>query len=205
MSESLLDRDALIYREMMAHTPLFTHRNPQTVAIWDGNDRGIIQETLKHQTVATLWQMGSSAYHDPRVKHFAGSINEFLTQTDRTALDILIVGHHTAAIDFLHCMNALHADGLFIQLCESSFDIATLKNIQQQLKTAGFCDILPLNFPQPHFTSGWRSAVMAIKEGTIKRPREKDIFNKPFTTSYYNLDMHRAAFALPEFMREELI
>ena len=34
---------------------------------------------------------------------------------------------------------------------------------------------------------------------------EKDIFNKSFSTRFYNLDVHKAAFALPEFMRIELV
>ena len=76
--------------------------------------------------------------------------------------------------------------------------------MQQSILSAGFFDVLPLHFPEPGFTSGWRAAMMAMKQGTIKRPREKDIFNKAFTTRYYNLDVHRAAFALPEFMRKEL-
>ncbi len=202
MSDSLFDRDTLIYREMMAHTPLFTHRNPQTVAIWDAEDRGTSAEILKHASIATLWQVEFSQHHNPKAKYFSESINEFLEKTDN--LDILIVGHHTTHLNFSHCIQALDAEGLLITLCESPFDVAALKNTQQQLRKAGFQDILPLTFPQPNFATGWRSAVMAVKEGTIKRPREKDIFNKTFTTGYYNFDMHKAAFALPEFMREEL-
>lgn len=202
MKNSLLDRDTLIYREMMTHTPLFAHRHPQHIMLWDEHDRGLTQEILKHSTVTALWQ--NQPCEDPRIKHFTNTMNEILKETDKNTLDILIIGS-TSAIDFNQCLHALHTDGILIQLCESSFDLAVLKNTQQQLKSAGFADILPLHFPQPHFTSGWRAAIMATKDGTIKRPREKDIFNKPFTTNYYNLDMHKAAFALPEFMREELI
>jgi len=58
-----------------------------------------------------------------------------------------------------------------------------------------------MNFAVP---SGSRTAIMAIKTGTFKRIREKDIYNKPFATKFYNFDMHKAALALPEFVREEL-
>lgn len=205
MVDSLLDQDALIYREMMTHIPLFSHRNPKTIAMLDDNKHGIAQEILKHPSVTTVWQIGSLSHHklsDPRM-HYSKNMNDFLLKAEKNSLDILIIGN-TTKINFKHCINALHTDGIFIQLCEAFFDLTTLKNIQQQLQTTGFSDVLPLNFPQSHFISGWRAAVIATKEGTIKCPREKDVFNKPFTTKYYNFDMHKAAFALPEFMREAL-
>ena len=45
---------------------------------------------------------------------------------------------------------------------------------------------------------------MATKRAAFKRVREKEIFNRPFTTRYYNYDVHKAALVLPEFMRSEL-
>jgi len=199
MADSLVDQNTLIYREMMAHIPLFAHRNPKTIAIWDDNDRGIAEESLKHPTLGTVWHNvpRHNRIINPRLHYFEKSMNDFLTQTEKNSLDILIIGSLTKT-NFNHCMNALHPDGILIQQCESFFDLIALKNIQQQLQSAGFSDILPINFPQSH------AAVMAIKEGTIKYPREKDIFNKSFTTTYYNFDVHKAAFALPEFMREAL-
>lgn len=202
MSEELLNRDALICREMLSHVPLFSHRNPKHVALWDKNDQKIGQEILKHPSIVTLWQAQSA--DNARSRHFSGTVNDLLTTTEAGTLDVIIIADHLTAVDLQRCFQTLNAEGLFIQLCESSFHIPALKKMQQQLQIAGFQDILPLNFFQPHFASGWRSAIMASKEGMIRRPREKDIFNKPFTTHYYNLDIHKAAFALPEFMREEL-
>jgi spermidine synthase len=205
MLDMLPDRDTLIYREMLTHIPLFAHRDPKTVAILDENNRGLLQEVLKHPTVTTVWQIGAlENASDARVKNVNGTLNDFLLKAEKNSLNILMIGS-TMQADFNHCINALHEDGILIQLCESSFDLATLKNTQNRLKAAEFSDILPLNFPQPHFASGWRAAIIATKSDILKRPREKDIFNKTFSTGYYNLDMHKAAFALPEFMREELI
>jgi spermidine synthase len=45
---------------------------------------------------------------------------------------------------------------------------------------------------------------MASKNGAIKHFREEDAANKPFPTTYYNTDIHRAALATPEFMRRVL-
>jgi len=203
MTQPLPDQDDLIYREMMTHIPLFTHRNPETVAIMDENNPGLAEEALKHKTVRTIWQRKTSAgerLNDSRIQVFNNDPDDFFSQIKKESLDILIIGDLWKK-NVADCLNALHADGFYIQLCESSHDLAALKNHQQILRSAGFSDVLPLNFPG---AAGWRTAMMAVKEGTIRHPREKDIFNKPFSTRYYNLDMHKAAFALPEFMRTEL-
>jgi spermidine synthase len=184
MPEPLLDRDATIFYEMMAHTPLFAHRKPQTIAILYDDTRGISQEVSKHIGVSRIM------YN--------------LAEAEPSALDILIIAKPESHTHFGDYFIRLHADGILIQLAESPFQLEKIKFTQQKLKATGFHDVLALQFPQPNFASGWRSAVMAIKQGTIKRPREKDIFNKEFSTHYYNLDVHKAAFALPEFMRLEL-
>ena len=207
MAESLPNRDKLIFREMMAHTPLFAHRNPQQIAIAGDEAQEIVQEVLKHVTIKTIHFIGNSntLNNDTKIKLFAGNLTDFVQQANPNSLDIMILGDQALQIDPSKLIPKFHPDGILIQLCDSPFELAGLKAIQNQFKSAGFEDVLILNFPQPRFVSGWRSAIMAIKEGNIKRPRERDIFNKTFSTRYYNLDMHRAAFALPEFMREELV
>ena len=47
----LSGRDEFIYHEMMAHVPLFTHKNPETVLIIGGGDGGTAREVLKHKSV----------------------------------------------------------------------------------------------------------------------------------------------------------
>ncbi len=204
MSKSLLEEDTIICDEMMAHTPLFTHRSPHNVAILNDRDQRIIQEVIKHPNVLCIWQiMAQSREHenkDSRIKYIDREQDFSLIEPN--TLDVLIIGgKHSMCHDYF---SRLNSNGIVIQLCESPFKLSELKTTQQQLKALGFQDILPLQFPEPSFVSGWRAAFMAIKQGTIKRPREKDIFNKSFTTQYYNLDVHKAAFALPEFMRVEL-
>ncbi|HEX2549258.1 MAG TPA: polyamine aminopropyltransferase, partial [Gammaproteobacteria bacterium] len=96
----------------------------------------------------------------------------------------------------------LQTNGILIQKSVSPFEIATLQHLIQDLKSVGFTECQILNFPQPSLDSGWRTAVMAMKQGVFKRLREKNIFNKTFKTHYYNFDVHQASLVLPEFMRE---
>ncbi len=45
---------------------------------------------------------------------------------------------------------------------------------------------------------------MAGKNLDLKTFREADARSKPFETVYYNADIHRAAWAMPEFFRRLL-
>ena len=69
------------------------------------------------------------------------------------------------------------------------------------MTTAGFDSLRTLCFPQPCYPTGWWSATLARKRGTLDAFRERDAEAKPFETQYYNLDTHRAALAQPEFLK----
>lgn len=43
---------------------------------------------------------------------------------------------------------------------------------------------------------------MARKDGDLSGFRERGAATKTFPTRYYNADVHRAALAMPEFMRQ---
>jgi spermidine synthase len=202
MSTYLFESDAIIHDEMLSHVPLFIHRKPEHVAILIDMNQGIITEVVKHACVSRVIlvqdQTNLAELKDARIQYPNQLPNE------KDSLDIIINGTSHFPNNIADYFLCLKMEGLFIQLCESPFDLEQLKTAQRKIQMAGFSDILPLQFSQPNFTSGWRAAILACKHGTIKRPREKDIFNKAFATRYYNLDMHRAAFAMPEFMRSEL-
>ena len=104
-----------------------------------------------------------------------------------------------------HFFNALDLGGTLIQQSGSFFHCEALKSAAGQINAAGFGELQVLNFPQPSFSSGWRSALMAPKENRFKRVREKDIYNRLFKTVYYNFDVHKASLVLPEFLRTEWI
>ena len=45
---------------------------------------------------------------------------------------------------------------------------------------------------------------MASRANTLDTIREDAVEQRPFSTQYYNLDIHRAAMALPEFVKQAL-
>lgn len=216
MNDSLRQFDQLISQEMLVHPALFTHPKATKIAIIGGKETIILKEALKHLSLEEAWlvtaePVATQHFHDKRAHFHLGNTSEWLKTVTPKTFDIIISIDHpdlhskdVAETHFHYYFNALHDNGIFIQQADSLFQLETIKSIYEALRHAGFCDMQVLNFPQPNFPSGSRIALMAIKQGFFQRIREKDIFNKPFTTHYYNYDVHKAALALPEFLREEL-
>lgn len=216
------ENDGFFFNEMMAHPALFTHHHPQKIAII-GNCFGTLQEVLKHPSVTEVLCILNNtelaevieeyfpdlyqAKLDQRVKLHIGDSIKWLHKNNAKAFDIIIQTEHSDGFLQEHYKNYFHAltrDGILIQPCQSSLlQFKSFKPIFQNISRAGFHDWQTLNFPQPSYPSGWRVGMMATKHTIFQRIREKDIFNKTFPTRYYNLDTHKAALALPEFMRAE--
>jgi spermidine synthase len=225
----LTERDNFIYHEMLAHPALFTHPHPGQVLIIGGGDCGTLHEVLKHPEVEQVTQVEI----DERVTRLAERYFPELCQSNgdpRAALkftdgiqwvaespdhryDLILVdstdpvGPATGLFSegfFRDCRRVLAPRGILAQQSESPlFHADLIKSMHDALRSAGFSDVLALTFPQCTYPSGWWSVTLA---GTVLGSfREKAVAVKPFATRYYNTAVHRAAMALPEFFREELL
>lgn len=221
----LSEQDGFFYHEMLTHPVLFTHPQPKNVAIV-GAHFGILQEVLKHpnvsqitcigpdqqleETVAKYFTHYKSDKKDQRVSYHYSKSNDWFTQLELAAasFDVIIQTHLDKEVlpdPYHRYFDLLKADGILVQPCESFlWQLQMMKLVMQNLQQAGFHNWQTLNFPQPSYPSGWRTVMMATKHPIFKRIREKDVFNRNFTTRYYNFDTHKAALALPEFIKEEL-
>jgi spermidine synthase len=208
MSETFSIEDNIIFQEMMSHPALFSHPHPKTVAIVGDESGGILREILKHPAITQTWHTTQHALKDSvddnRAIIHTGNLDEWIATMQPESLDILIIAQSTATQDFVKLQTLINPDGMMIQQSGSPFQLEQLKSLQTELTQTGFADIHFLSFPQPHYPSGWRTALIAKKHHHFRRIREKDIFNKTFSTRYYNYDVHKASLVLPEFMREEL-
>ena len=223
----LSSRDNFLYHEMMTHPVLYSHPNPKRVWIIGGGDCGSLQEVLKHPEVESAIQIEIDervtrlaeryfpelcrANDDPRAQlKFEDGI-KWVREAPANSVDVIIVdstdplgpgeGLFTESF-YRDCLKCLGEDGLLIQQSESPlFHPHILHPMRKAMKAAGFQEIKTLFFPQPVYPSGWWSGTVAAKTA-IGQPREADILNQPFATHYYNLDIHRAAFAAPNFFLE---
>ena len=217
-------RDNFLYHEMMTHPVLYSHPAPRRVWIIGGGDCGSLQEVLKHPEVESAIQIEidervtrlaeqyfpelCQANGDPRAQlKFEDGIRWVRDSAD-DSVDVIIVdstdplgpgeGLFTEAF-YRDCLRCLASDGLLIQQSESPlFHPHILHPMRKAMHAAGFAEVKTLFFPQPVYPSGWWSGTVAGKT-PLAPPREEDIIHQTFETRYYNLEIHKAAFAAPNF------
>lgn len=198
-----------IFHEMMSHPGLFTHPHPTKVAIIGDEDSNILQEVIKHEPVGEITFI--SPHHttitsaNPKIHIYSGDTADWIKNTAPHSFDVIIHAGQPSSELLKQFFTLLNASGMLVQQSTSPFEMAAIKSLANQLRLTGFNDQQILNFPQPSFSTGWRSIIMATKQTSFKRIREKAIFTKPFKTYYYNLDTHKASLVLPEFMRGEWV
>lgn len=197
--------DTLIYNEMMSHPILFAHPDPKKIVIIGDKNEGILREVLKHPAVTDVLYIHQekNTVSDSRI-HYMPFDKAAVLVLPPDAYDVIIHADSVVTNQIDTFYHALSETGMLVQQSHAPFEIASLKTLQQKLFAAKFSDAQAMHFPQVSSSPSWCCAVLAKKEHHFRRLREKDIFNKPFATHYYNLDVHKASLAIPEFMREEL-
>jgi spermidine synthase len=221
-------RDNFFYHEMMSHPALFTHPRAKRVVIIGGGDCGTLREVLKHDEVESAIQVEidervtrlaekyfpelCESNNDPRAQLLFIDGIKWMAECAAETLDVIIVdstdpigpaeGLFNEAF-YQSCLEALRPGGILVQQSESALvHLALLKSIRKAMKGAGFHALRTLTFPQPCYPSGWWSATLARKGVDLEDFRERGAEMKQFDTKYYNVDVHKAALAMPEFLRE---
>ena len=226
----LTSRDNFLYHEMMTHPALFTHARAKRVVIIGGGDCGTLREVLKHEEVEKATQVEidervtrlaeqyfpelCESNGDPRAELLFIDGIKYMAEAEPESIDLVIVdstdpvgpaeGLFNAAF-YASCHKALRHGGLLVQQSESPLaHLELIKSMRAAMRTAGFSAVKTLPFPQPCYPTGWWSCTMARKGGDLSGFRERGAISKGFPTRYYNAEIHKAALAQPEFMREAL-
>lgn len=223
------DRDNFLYHEMMTHPVLYTHPNPERVWVIGGGDCGSLKEVLLHPEVKQAIQIEidervtrlaeqyfpalCTANHDPRAELLFIDGIRWVKEAEPDSVDVIIVdstdpvgpaeGLFNVAF-YRDCLRCLGPDGILVQQSESPlFHAELIRTMHRTMRDAGFADTRSFFFPQCIYPSGWWSGTMAGKGG-LTGFREADAASRPFITDYYNVDIHRSAFAMPEYLRRRL-
>jgi spermidine synthase len=222
-------RDNFLYHEMMSHPVLFTHPDPKRVWIIGGGDCGTLREILKHQSVEQAVQIDidervtrlaeiyfpelCESNNDPRADlKFIDGI-KWVKDAEPNSVDIIIVDSTDPAgpaeglfskAFYRDCFNCLSEHGMVVQQSESPlYHMKLIGEMRDAMSSAGFEHLQTLFFPQAIYPSGWWSATIASK-ASLAKFRELDSANKNFDTTYYNVDIHKASLAQPEFFKKAL-
>ncbi len=215
-----------IYHEMIAHVPLFTHPQPQRVLVIGGGDGGAVREIVRHPAVETVEMVEIDGMVVEVSKKFLPEISSAMLENHpklkleigdgiahmkemENFYDVIIVdcsdpigpGVGLFSRDFFGDVHkALKPDGLFVQQTESPF-------YHRPLISRIYRDIVDF-FPVtrmylaaiPLYPGGLHSFTLGSKcydPATAALPAQL-----PFSTRYYNQEVHRSCLALPNFVKE---
>lgn len=222
----LTERDEFIYHEMLVHVPLFVHPNPEKILVIGGGDGGTVREIIKHRNInrVTMVEIDrdvieaskkflpslSSQLNNRHLKLIIGDGIKYV-KDKKGKFDIVIldssdpVGPAKGLFSkdfFRNVHSSLKADGIMVAQTETPFmDREIIRQTYKILKK--LFPLVKMYFaPIPTYPSGMWSFAFASKEydPLINFNIEK-VLNKKFLAKYYNEDVHRGAFMLPEFMK----
>jgi spermidine synthase len=228
----LTEKDEFVYHEMISHIAMYTHPHPKKVLIIGGGDGGTLREVTKHKSVecATLVEIdemvinASKQYFPKLAAGFSADNAKVLTEdgirfvhTTKERFDVIIIDS-TDPIgpaeglfhkDFYRsCMEILTDEGILVAQSESPFIpiyAQVISNVQRDL--GALFPITKLYLAAiPTYPSGlWSFSIASKKHDPENEFDIEQIDEANLELSYYNAEIHRACFALPNFVGKMLV
>jgi len=223
------EKDEFMYHEMLVHVPMFLHPNPRKVLVIGGGDGGSIREVMKHDCVekAILCEIDpmvieaarkylpttSCEFDNPKVEIINENGAEFV-KNFKNEFDVIIIdstdpfaGEGGALFTeefYKSCYDALTENGVLSAESEGFYDHGWTEMAYGRIKKVFPITRLYLGFV-PVYPSGlWGYTFGAKKIDPIKDFDEERVKNFKKKLRYYNHEVHKASFALPNFIKEML-
>jgi len=220
--------DEFVYHEMITHVPLLTHPDPRRILVIGGGDGGTVREAVKHPTVEKVEMVEIDGLVVDVCKAYLPEISEALicehpkldlkiddgikhVKEAENQYDVIIVdcsdpigpgeGLFTHAF-YRDVHRALKADGLFVQQTESPWLHQDLiRRLTKDVRSLfPICRMYTAHIPL--YPSGMHCFTMGSK---CHDPLKQELSRTyDFHTRYFNPDIFKSAFALPNFVREML-
>lgn len=218
------DADEFVYHEMVAHIPLFTHPNPKKVLVVGGGDGGVIREVLKHPSVekAILVEIDGKVieYSKKYLPNIAGELENARVEVQvddgfmhihnhKNEYDVIMVdstepvGPAAKLFEkgfYQGIYEALTQEGIFVAQSDNPwFHADLIKSVFADVK-----DIFPITRLYTANIPTYPSGLWTFTLGSKKHdPLQVETAQIPeIDTKYYTPELHRAAFALPKFVRD---
>uniref|UniRef100_A0A8C3JZ20 Spermidine synthase n=2 Tax=Scolopacidae TaxID=8917 RepID=A0A8C3JZ20_9CHAR len=226
------ERDEFSYQEMIANLPLCSHPDPRKVLIIGGGDGGVLREVVKHPTVESVVQCEidedviqvskkylpgmAVGYSSAKLTLHVGDGFEFMKQ-NQEAFDVIITdssdpmgpAESLFKESYYQLMKtALREDGILCCQGECQWlHLDLIKEMRQFCKSLfpvveyAYCTI-------PTYPSGQIGFMLCSKNPNtnfrepVQQLSQQQVEER--SLKYYNSDIHRAAFILPEFARKAL-
>ena len=219
------EKDEFFYHEMLVHPALLSHPRPRDVLIIGGGDGGTLREVLRHRVrSAVLVEIDgrvieacrryfpglAASFEDKRAAVAVDDGNRFVRETDRW-FDVIFVD----SSDPVGPSAVLHQRAFYAALKERLrpggiiaaqagaplFHLDHLRKKRLFLKKL-FSFALYYLGPVPTYPGGlWCYVFLSDRVNPLQTRRRRPLKK----LKYYNRDIHRAAFALPEFLKDRTL
>jgi len=222
-------RDEYVYHEMMTHVPLLARGDTADVLIIGGGDGGILREVLRHKTVqhATMVELDRSvvdlsvkhlpeisagAFDDPRAELIITDGVKFVAETDQR-FDVIIVDS-TDPIGpgevlftesfYAACHRCLKNGGVLVTqngvpFFQGDEVTNTYRRMGKSFADNGFYTAVVPTYIGGFMTLGWGTDDAALRDVDLEILHTR-FADANIKTRYYTPDLHKAAFALPQFI-----
>lgn len=227
----LTEKDEFIYHEMITHVPLAVHPNVKTVLVIGAGDGGVIRELTRYDTIERIdlveidemvvtvckeyLPQTACKFNDPRVHVFYQDGLKYIRKyTDK--YDLIIVdstdpfgpGEGLFTKEFYgNCYKALKEDGIMVNQHESPFypdDAVAMKRAHKRI-VESFPISRVYQAHIPTYPSGhWLFGFASKKYHPIKDLNAQKWNALQIKTRYYNTNLHKGAFYLPNYVEELL-
>ena len=227
----LTEKDEFIYHEMIVHVPMCVHPHPERVLVIGGGDGGTVRELLRYACVKQIdlveideevvkvcrkyLPQTAAGLSDARVHaHYEDGL-KFVRHYEDT-YDLIIVdstdpfgpGEGLFTREFYgNCNKALHADGIMVNQHESPFypkDAIAMQRAHQRIRQS-FPISRVYQMHIPTYPSGhWLFGFASKKYHPVRDVDFAAWEQKGIATRYYNVNLHRGAFALPNYVEKLL-
>ncbi|MFH0702348.1 MAG: polyamine aminopropyltransferase [bacterium] len=221
------EKDEFIYHEMISHIPMLTHTNPEEILIIGGGDGGTVREILKYPSVKnlTLCEIDNMVIDacceflptiakklkDPRVDIQIRDGVAYIAEK-KDCFDIIIIdstdplgpGEGLFTEDFYYNVKkALKPNGIMVAQTESPIANKREAGLIYLLLRKIFPIVKTYVAPIPTYPGGyWCWAFCSDNINDINIINETLAANIEEETGYYNREIHKAAFSLPNFVKE---
>ncbi|NBK97519.1 MAG: polyamine aminopropyltransferase [Erysipelotrichia bacterium] len=227
----LTEKDEFIYHEMITHTPMAIHPDVKKVLVIGAGDGGVIRELTRYNDIEQIdlveidekvvevckefLPQTACKFDDERVNIYYQDGLKFVRKYENE-YDIIIVdstdpfgpGEGLFTKEFYgNCFKALKEDGIMVNQHESPFydnDATAMKRAHKRI-----VESFPISrvyqahiptYPSGHWLFGFASKkYYPIKDLNSSRWNERKI-----KTKYYNTNLHKGAFYLPNYVEEML-
>ncbi|MDO9629663.1 MAG: polyamine aminopropyltransferase [Acholeplasmataceae bacterium] len=226
------EKDEFIYHEMIVHTPMSVNPGIQNVLVIGGGDGGSVRELTRYPSIEKIdmveidesvvracqkhFQITTTGLTDPRVSMKFEDGLLYVKNTEKI-YDLIIVdstdpigpGEGLFTIEFYqNCYRILAKDGILINQHESPYfdkESQEMKRAHQKITSlfpiAKVYQAFIPTYPSGHWLFGFASK----KYDPIKDFKGSKIEELGYPTKYYNSDVHKGSFGLPNYVKEKLV